>query len=107
MNTTHTHTHTHASSRHSFWHSRWALVGLVVAAGASLFFYVDGFERAKGDWTYLLLLLCPLMHVFMHGGHGHGHGHGGHDGHGAPANDAPSAERVPPGAAPARAPARG
>lgn len=23
---------------------------------------------------YLLLLLCPLMHIFMHGG-GHGHGH--------------------------------
>ncbi|MBV1898563.1 MAG: DUF2933 domain-containing protein, partial [Cycloclasticus sp.] len=23
----------------------------------------------------LLLALCPLMHVFMHGGHG---GHGGH-----------------------------
>jgi len=21
---------------------------------------------------FLLLLLCPLMHVFMHGGHGHG-----------------------------------
>lgn len=23
---------------------------------------------------YLLLLVCPLLHVFMHGGHGHGHG---------------------------------
>ncbi|HIE56304.1 MAG TPA: DUF2933 domain-containing protein, partial [Chromatiaceae bacterium] len=23
------------------------------------------------------LLLCPLMHIFMHGGHGHG-SHGGH-----------------------------
>lgn len=23
---------------------------------------------------WLLILLCPLMHVFMHGGHGHGHG---------------------------------
>ena len=26
-------------------------------------------------WPYLLLLACPLMHFFMHGGHGHG-GHG-------------------------------
>jgi len=26
-------------------------------------------------WIYLLLLACPLMHLFMHGGHGHG-GHG-------------------------------
>jgi hypothetical protein len=23
---------------------------------------------------YLLLLACPLMHLFMHGGHGHHHG---------------------------------
>jgi hypothetical protein len=29
-----------------------------------------------GILPYLLLLACPLMHVFMHGGHG---GHGGHD----------------------------
>ena len=26
-------------------------------------------------WPYLLLLACPAMHLFMHGGHGHG-GHG-------------------------------
>lgn len=25
---------------------------------------------------YLQLLACPLMHVFMHGGHGHHHGAG-------------------------------
>lgn len=26
-------------------------------------------------WPYLLLLACPLMHLFMHGGQGHrGHG---------------------------------
>lgn len=24
---------------------------------------------------FLLLAACPLMHIFMHGGHGHGHGH--------------------------------
>lgn len=27
---------------------------------------------------FLILLACPLMHLFGHGGHG---GHGGHDGH--------------------------
>jgi len=26
-------------------------------------------------WPYLLLLACPLMHLFMHGSHSHG-GHG-------------------------------
>ena len=25
----------------------------------------------------LVLLACPFMHLFMHGGHGHHHGHGG------------------------------
>lgn len=30
---------------------------------------------------YLLLMACPLIHVFMHGGHGHHHRHGsGNDG---------------------------
>ena len=28
---------------------------------------------------FLLILACPLMHVFMHGGHGHHHGHTGRD----------------------------
>ena len=29
-------------------------------------------------WPYVLLLACPLIHLFMHGGHGHGtHGSGG------------------------------
>ncbi|WP_433705992.1 DUF2933 domain-containing protein [Paraburkholderia sacchari] len=26
-----------------------------------------------GALPYLLLLSCPLMHLFMHHGHGHGH----------------------------------
>jgi hypothetical protein len=29
-------------------------------------------------WPYLLLLACPLMHRFMHGGHGH-RSHGSRD----------------------------
>lgn len=30
-------------------------------------------------WPYVFLLACPLIHLFMHGGHGHG-GHGSTDG---------------------------
>ena len=41
-------------------------------------------ERARAHFfgaLPFLLLVCPLMHVFMHHGHGrHGGGHGGHDG---------------------------
>lgn len=29
----------------------------------------------------LILVLCPLMHLFMHGGHGGHGGQGGHGGH--------------------------
>jgi hypothetical protein len=29
-------------------------------------------------WPYFLLLACPLIHIFEHGGHGHG-GHGSSD----------------------------
>ncbi|WP_442892045.1 DUF2933 domain-containing protein [Denitromonas sp.] len=32
-----------------------------------------------GWLPWLFLAACPLMHVFMHGGHGHG-GHGGKHG---------------------------
>ena len=35
--------------------------------------HLSGWFAAYGIW--LVLLACPLMHVFMHGGHGHG-GHG-------------------------------
>jgi hypothetical protein len=32
-------------------------------------------EHALGVLPYAILILCPLMHIFMH------HGHGGHSGH--------------------------
>lgn len=33
-----------------------------------------------GALPWLILLACPLMHIFMHGGHGnHGGGHNHHD----------------------------
>ena len=35
--------------------------------------HLSGWFSSYGIW--LLLLACPLMHLFMHGGHGHG-GHG-------------------------------
>jgi hypothetical protein len=31
-----------------------------------------------GALPYLILLACPLMHLFMHRGHGHHAGHGEH-----------------------------
>ncbi|WP_369600356.1 DUF2933 domain-containing protein [Hahella sp. SMD15-11] len=52
--------------------------------GATL--VVAGVSAVQSGWIsgrdllfYGLLLACPLMHVFMHGGHGHGKGHHDHD----------------------------
>ena len=34
---------------------------------------------AASYWPWLLLLACPVLHLFMHGGHGKaGHGQAGH-----------------------------
>lgn len=56
---------------------KWVFIGF--AAIATFFLvaehkaHVSGWLSAYGIW--LLLLACPLMHLFMHGGHG---GHGNH-----------------------------
>jgi hypothetical protein len=39
---------------------------------------MEHWAHALGILPYLLILACPLMHLFMHKGHG---GHGGHHGH--------------------------
>ncbi|HCC54984.1 MAG TPA: hypothetical protein DEQ20_08695 [Desulfobulbaceae bacterium] len=39
-------------------------------------FYTEHEVHILGALPYLLLLLCPLLHLFMHGG---GHDHHGHD----------------------------
>ena len=70
--------------RLNFWltPSGLAAIGLI---GAVLYFLLTE-HRAHFIYAlpFLILLLCPVMHIFMHRGHG-GHGnHGGHidqDGH--------------------------
>ena len=63
----------------SFLKSRAALVLLGFVAVAAFFLWSEHRAHALGALPYLLLLACPLMHLFMH------HGHGGHrGGHGAP-----------------------
>ena len=51
------------------------LVGFLLIAFALLF--TEHRAHVLGLLIWLPLLACPLMHVFMHGGHGH---HGSHDG---------------------------
>ena len=44
------------------------LVGFLVIAGALLF--TEHRAHVLGASLWLLILACPLMHFFMHGGHG-------------------------------------
>jgi hypothetical protein len=50
------------------------LAGFLIIAFALLF--TEHRAHVLGLLIWLPLLACPLMHVFMHGGHGH---HGSHD----------------------------
>jgi hypothetical protein len=68
----------HPSPAHTpLWHTRGglALCGFLAVAG----FYLLAEHTLHVFWAlpYLLLLGCPLMHLFMHHGHG-GRDHVGH-----------------------------
>ena len=72
----------HDQSQHdvrpkAFWGSRYC-VGLLVLGAIALYFLLTE-HRAHFFFAlpFLLLLACPLMHIFMHHGHG---GHGGGEG---------------------------
>ena len=84
-----------------FWRSRYA-IGLVVFGAIALYFLLSE-HRAHLFFAlpFLLLLACPLMHVFMHRGHG---GHGGQAGASAH-RDGSDAAAAPPTAP--RAPTSG
>jgi hypothetical protein len=57
----------------------------VIGGVAAYFLLTEHLAHVVGALPYLLLLACPLMHVFMHGGRG-GHGHHGPGRSGAPGN---------------------
>ena len=80
----------HESQPKPFWSSRYA-VGLIVLGAVATYFLLS--EHRAHFFTalpFLLLLSCPLMHVFMHGSHGgHGGDHGNHQ-------DSPQSAQTPP-----------
>jgi hypothetical protein len=63
--------------RKPFWKTPlgWAFIGFTAIAG--YFLITEHTAHTISFLPWLLLLACPLMHIF---GHGHG-GHGGHGGH--------------------------
>jgi Protein of unknown function (DUF2933) len=72
-----------ASQPHSpqrrFWTSKAFLVFIGFAAIAVALLWQEHRAHILGLIPYLLLLACPLMHVFMHRGHGK-HDHNRHSG---------------------------
>lgn len=54
------------------WRANLVLIGFLLVAG----FYLFTEHRAHllGWLPFGIFLLCPLMHLFMHGGHKHGGG---------------------------------
>lgn len=54
----------------------WSPSGLVLLAFlaiAAFFLITEHRAHVLGALPYMLLLLCPILHLFLHGRHGHGH----------------------------------
>lgn len=64
------------SSKPSFWFTSKGIGALGLIGAVSYFLLMEHRQHLFGLLPFLILLLCPLMHLFMHGGHGHGK-HGG------------------------------
>lgn len=62
--------HAHHRSGSSRMQSRLRLVLPAVPAVAALLLWEEHQAHVLGALPYALLLLCPLMHLFMHAGHG-------------------------------------
>ena len=62
------------------WRRPWGAALLMLGLIAGFFLLREHWGHLVGSWPYLLLLACPVMHLF----HGHG-GHGRHAGHGSQA----------------------
>ena len=63
----------------SFWTSTNGLAALALIGAVLYFLLTEHLAHTLSFLPFAILLLCPLMHVFMHRGHG---GHGGHADHG-------------------------
>jgi hypothetical protein len=85
---THTHGHDPAGGGADRFLRRGRWVFWIFAIIAALYLISEHRAHFLGALPFLIILACPLLHMFMHGGHG---GHGDHGGHGGSAgNESPS-----------------
>ena len=66
----------HEDHEQSWWRTQIGVVncGFLIVAG--FFLVTEHTAHVFGVLPYLLILACPLMHIFMHHGHHGGHGQG-------------------------------
>ena len=55
----------------SFWKSGGGVALIMLGLVVAFYFIREHWTHLGQTWPYLLLLLCPAMHLFMHGGHHH------------------------------------
>jgi hypothetical protein len=72
--------HSDSSREHENWFfSRTAIATVVALAVIGFLIYTGHSAHLLGFLPYLLILSCPLMHIFMHGGHHGPHHNPKHD----------------------------
>lgn len=54
----------------SFWKTSRGLQALILIGAVSFSLVIDHREHFFEWLPFIILALCPLMHIFMHGGHG-------------------------------------
>lgn len=58
-----------------WWRTRWGMVLICLLTIGAFFLITEHTAHVFGVLPYLFLLMCPLMHLFMHQRHGdHDHG---------------------------------
>lgn len=72
----HAHHQAHPEPEQSFWRSRFGLVFIAFGTVAAIYLLFEHTAHVVQYLPFAIVLLCPLMHIFMHGGHGRHGGHG-------------------------------
>lgn len=69
----HHHSNSHNTPRKTpWWKSPSGITAIFFISIAGYFLLREHAAHIGNNWIWLIFLLCPLMHVFMHGGHDHG-----------------------------------
>jgi hypothetical protein len=81
----HEHRHEPDSGKKTISRAKWVFIGFAAIAA---YFLIAEHKAHLSEylkyWPFLLVLACPLMHLFMHGGHD---GHGSHRDDGGESSD--------------------